>query len=487
MKAARLAAALAAFAVPAAIYIASASVEPGAWDTAELQGVPYILGITHPTGFPFYVLLGYAWSHLIVIGTIAWRMNAMSGVAMGSACLAAYLAALEFGAGIVVALFATFAFALTPNVWSHAARAEAQDLAFACAAFAIVAFLRWMRDGEALWFAVAFALYGLALAAHPNALWILPAFVLGAIVARRRPPLRLVALAAALTVAALALYLYLPLRSSYVTSHGLDPAAVLPGASGGLFWNYNDPHTARGLALELTGSEFGTPQYLLASFNPLHVESALPAFAWGLNEQYGLVAALLVGIGFFAALRRDWRATLVAVIACTAGLVFSVIYPNESDVGRYRMLASWVAVPLLGALTPHSKRLPARLVEIALVLVLAFVAGSSFANHRSFFHRVPGEGGRWVIRAVRPYVPPGSVIVTSWLDATSLAYGAYADGSLPGRIVVSDDRLDVPLYRRWARGRRVFVLVDPHDQSSLSGATDDARLDDYHELYEVTR
>ena len=150
------------------------------------------------------------------------------------------------------------------------------------------------------------------------------------------------------------------------------------------------------------------------------------------------------------------------------------------------MLASWVAVPLLGALTPHSKRPPATIAQVALVLVLAYVAISSVERHRDFFHRPPGEGGRWVIRAVRPYVPAGSVIVTSWLDATSLAYGAYADGSLPGRIVVSDDRLDVPLYRRWTARHRVFVLVNPHDEGAIAGAADYARLDDYHELYEVT-
>ncbi len=486
MRAARLVAALAAFAVPAAVYIACASVEPGAWDTAELQGVPYILGITHPTGFPFYVLAGYAWSHVVAIGTIAWRMNAMSGVAMGGVCLAAYFAALEFGASLLVALAATLAFAFTPDIWSHASRAEAQDLSVACGAFAIVAFLRWLRNGAGSWFAAAFALCGLAMAAHPNALWILPAFVVGASIARRRPPLRLVALSAALTVGALALYLYLPLRSQWVTSHGLDPTAMLPGAAGGIFWNYNDPRTAHGLALELTGSEFGTPHYLLASFNPLHVEGALWAFMRGLNEQYGTIATILIGIGFLAALRRDWRAALVVVIACTAGLVFSVVYPNESDVGRYRMLASWVAVPLLGALTPRSRRWPAIVAQTALVALLAFIAFSSVERQRSFFHRTPGEGGRWVIRAVRPYVPPGSVIVTSWLDATSLAYGAYVDESLPGRIVVSDDRLDVPLYRRWTKGRRVFVLVNPHDENALTGATDYARLDDYHELYEVT-
>ena len=76
--------------MPAAVFAVSASWEPASWDTAELQGVPYILGITHPTGFPLYVMLGYVWSHAIAISTVAWRMNAMSGIAIAVACVAAY-------------------------------------------------------------------------------------------------------------------------------------------------------------------------------------------------------------------------------------------------------------------------------------------------------------------------------------------------------------------------------------------------------------
>ncbi|MBV8372075.1 MAG: DUF2723 domain-containing protein, partial [Candidatus Eremiobacteraeota bacterium] len=92
---ARLVCDLAAFLVPAIAYVASASHEPASWDTAELQGVPYILGISHPTGFPFYVLLGYAWSHAVPLGTIAFRLNVMSGIAMAGAAAIAYGTALE--------------------------------------------------------------------------------------------------------------------------------------------------------------------------------------------------------------------------------------------------------------------------------------------------------------------------------------------------------------------------------------------------------
>jgi hypothetical protein len=476
---------LAAFAIPAAAYIASASVEPGSWDTAELQGVPYILGIAHPTGFPLYTLVGYVWSHIVVIGSVAFRMNAMSGVALAMTALAGYAVAREIGAGRWVALFATLWFAFTQDVWAHAARAEAQDLAVACEAIAIYAFLRWMRTGEARWFAGAFALCGLAMAAHPNAIWLLPGLLIGTLVAVRKPSLRLAGVSVGLLLGGLALYLYLPLRSAYVVAHGLDPTVGLQGVNGGIFWNYNDPRTLHGLALELTGSQFHTPGYFVAAFNPLRIGDALWAFVTGTQAQYGTLATFLILFGVAAAWRRNWRTTLVLCVACTAALLFSIVYPNESDVGRYRLLASWVAVPLFGALLPEPETSAMPLLRYALVLVLAIGAGTAFASQRAFFHRVPGEGGRWVIDAVRLTVPAPSVVVTPWLDATSLAYGAYVEGSLRGLTIVSDNELRLGLYRRWAKHDRVFVLVNPRDVSSLEGARGYATLDSYHKLYQV--
>ncbi len=238
--------------MPAAVFAVSASWEPASWDTAELQGVPYILGITHPTGFPLYVMLGYVWSHAIAISTVAWRMNAMSGIAIAVACVAAYGTARQFGATRAIALLATLWFAFSRNVWAHAARAEAQDLAVMCAALAIYLFVRWMREGNDRRFLAAFGLCGLAMAAHPNALWILPGLVVGAAIAPRRPSPRLIAGGLALCIAGLALYLYLPLRSAYVVAHHLDPTAALPGTGGGIFWNYNNPSSFGGFVREVT-------------------------------------------------------------------------------------------------------------------------------------------------------------------------------------------------------------------------------------------
>jgi hypothetical protein len=268
--------------------------------------------------------------------------------------------------------------------------------------------------------------------------------------------------------------------------HDLDPTAALSGVNGGIFWNYNNPSTPRGLALELSGSESEAPGYFLASLNPVHVASAAQTFVQTIAAQYGIPGLALLFGGLIAALRRDWRTALVVCVACTAALLFSVVYPNEGDVGRYRMLVSWLAVPLFGALTPSLRGAAGIAMHGALVLILLAGAATAFAHVRSYFSHRSAADGRWVIRAVAPYVPPGSTIVTGWLDATSLAYGAYVDGSLAKRIVVSDDRLEAARYRVWARRGRVFVLVNPRDVTALPGAVDYATLDPYHELYAVS-
>ena len=444
-----------------------------------------MLGIAHPTGFPLYTLLGYLWSHVVAIGSVAFRMNAMSGVAIAITALAAYAVAREIGAGRWVALFATLWFAFTQDVWAHAARAEAQDLAVACEAIAIYAFLRWMRTGEARWFAGAFALCGLAMAAHPNALWLLPGLLIGTlvaaaqtVVAARRPFDRADAgRTGALPLFAVALGVC---RCARPGSHGRAARRQRRH----LLELQRPAHAAR----SRTGVDrqpVSNARLFRGGIQPAAYRRCALGVRDGTQAQYGTFATFVVLAGVAAAWRRNWRTTLVLCIACTAALLFSVVYPNESDVGRYRLLASWLAVPLFGAVVPESEASAMPLLRIALVLFLAVGAGTAFANQRAFLHRAPGEGGRWVIDAVSLNVPSPSIVVTPWLDATSLAYGAYVDGSLPGLTIVSDNELRLALYRRWAVHHRVFVLVNPHDVTGLAGARDYATLDDYHELYRV--
>jgi hypothetical protein len=490
---ARSACDLAAFLIPAVAYVLAASHDPASWDTAELQGVPYILGISHPTGFPAYVLLGWLWSHALPFGTIAFRLNAFSAVAVATAVACAYGVALQLGARRPAALLAALWLAFAHTMWGHAIRAEAQDLALAFSAIAVYAIVRWLKGGSNWWYAGAFALYGLALAAHPNAIWILPGLVLATIFAKRRPGLRVMAACAGLVVAGLSLYLYIPLRSAYIHAHGLDPTAVLPGidrAGPGapIFWDYNAPYTAGGLWRELTGSESSAPHAFLSSFNPSHWQDALWAFLQGTNEQFGAFALVLAVVGLVLAWKRDWRTTLVLFVACAAALLFAVTYVAEGDTERYRLLALWMVVPLMAMAAPSGDDLANGFGRFLVCAFLAAGVWTAFAAGSNFYKHAPHEGGRWIIDQVTPFVPPGGVIVADWVDATSLAYGAYADRSLPGRIIVSGWTPEsADLYRSWATpARRVFILADPKDLPAPPyGWRSYQRLDRYHQLYEA--
>jgi len=50
-------------------------------DVGELQFVGYVLGTAHPTGYPLYTMLSWAFTHAVPLGTVAWRAGSASGSA----------------------------------------------------------------------------------------------------------------------------------------------------------------------------------------------------------------------------------------------------------------------------------------------------------------------------------------------------------------------------------------------------------------------
>jgi hypothetical protein len=60
------------------------------WDAGEFIAVSKILGIPHPPGTPFYVLVGRI-ATMVPLGDIAQRINGLSAVAGILACVITYL------------------------------------------------------------------------------------------------------------------------------------------------------------------------------------------------------------------------------------------------------------------------------------------------------------------------------------------------------------------------------------------------------------
>jgi hypothetical protein len=483
------AAPIAASLLPFAIYVASVCSEPARWDTAELQGVPYILGIAHATGFPLYVIAAYLFSHLVPIGTVAFRTGVFSAMCVAGAALASYLAAREFGANRVCAVIASWWFGVTAAVWQRASRAEVHDLALVLSAFAVLFAIRWTKRGNERDLLGAVACFSLAIATHPVAVWLLPGLIVATVLAPRRPQPATVAYAVLIFLTGLALYAYLPLRSEYVVSHGLDPSAHLSGVHGGIFWNFNDPRTFDGFVAEVTGSRFGAGSTLLSALAPGNVQDALAAWLFLAIVQYGVFGFLLALIGLVGMWTRDWRAVLILMLMGLAAIPFAQAWtPAEGDPDRYRLLSLWILAPMIACAAGFGESRNARMWSAAIVWITLLLTIQTFANNRYLFNNRVDLSGRDLIEHVDGIVPRHSIVLAPWIDATTLAYGAYIDDSLGDRTVVPSSPEEFASdFAQWPRDRRIFMIAGPGTSVPGLRLRKVAGLDISRAIYEVVR
>ena len=113
-------------------------------DSLEFPLVSYRLGIAHPTGYPFYTLLGKLFT-LVPWHNVAWRVNLLSAVAGALAVVFVYLAARQLTGRRLPAILGAVALAVSPVFWSQAVVAEVYTLAAALVALLLWLALRWAR------------------------------------------------------------------------------------------------------------------------------------------------------------------------------------------------------------------------------------------------------------------------------------------------------------------------------------------------------
>ena len=139
------AAPLAVIAIALAVYVVT--LMPGAAfdDWGEMQTVPHVLGVSHPTGYPTYILAAWAFE-LLPLGSVAWRANLLSAV-----CVAVALGTLTAIGGRVgvrpwLAAIAALATGAVATVWSSALIAEVNPLHLALMALLVHRSLVWADE-----------------------------------------------------------------------------------------------------------------------------------------------------------------------------------------------------------------------------------------------------------------------------------------------------------------------------------------------------
>lgn len=461
-----------AWALPAALFLATAYRDVGYWDTGEMDTVPYLLGIAHPTGFPAYVLLGWVVTHVLPVGTVAFRMSLISVASLSVVALLIARIVYERYGNAWAGAVAAWIFAAGGAVWAHATKAEVHAFAALAIAATLYCALRWYRDGETRWFYLGAVAWSVGIATHPVCALLLPGLLVLLIARLHRLPSKTligaIALACGIVVA---FYAYLPLRSAYVNAHAGDPQRALGLPAGRPFFDYDHPSTWDGLRAEISGSDFDVNGGLRAIVAPdvyarrghLYLEALRDEFTW-----FGL-ALLACGIAY--GLARDRLIAGVLLLCGAVAVPFALGYPDETDLGRYFITSFVVASIFIGGAIAGAARFASWSRLLAPVCAAAIAVYLAWSQPH-FFAQPSDDRARKAIETVERITDPNAMIVANWAYGTPLAYAAYVDRSFGARgldVAWIDD--DADYVREWAKTRPVYYV------GSIPGSVPGYRLE----------
>jgi hypothetical protein len=449
-------AAFGSFAVAAIVYIRTMLPGVSFGDWAESEYIPARLGILHPTGYPFYTLLGKLFS-MIPLESLAWRANLLSGMAAAGVVGVAVLIAVRLGVRPVLATVAALSLGFTGTLWEEATFSEMNSLHVLLVALLLHRALVWRaerRDRDLLLGAL---LGGLCVSNHGLAITVVPIVVLFVLVDARREiasyPFVLVRAAGAFIVG-LSPYLYLYLR-----------ALVGPADVYGAFLNWN------GFFAYVSGAQFRGDMHFTSIQS---VQAALAAMPQVVDHLISLSNIVFLGaglIGVVVLLARDqWFGLLLLVL----GAINVYFYANYlGDLAHY-LLTTWlilaigvaVASESLLVLLTRRSGTRARWIQYAAFILPVVLLASNWAVHDQSANH---DGERFTAE-VFAALPPNAVLITYWDALTPLSYEHCAEGVRPDvslraydeQALVTCDPVDRPLSDVVLR-RPVYALMVQED------------------------
>jgi hypothetical protein len=305
--------------------------DPKLLDAVMLQMQVSVLGITHPTGYPTYLMLTHLFTYL-PFGDPAYRVNLASAVYAALAVVAVYAAGFLLSRRVVAAASGALAFGLGTALWSQAVIAEVYTLNALLVSVTMVVLLLWREYRKDRYLLLSAFLVGLCLTNHLTSGLLLPAsLLLVALVDwRRLVDVRLVVRGAGLFLLGLTPYLYLPIRAA------MDPPMEANNPTDfGRFW-----YVVSGG--NLTGSFF--------SFGPSELPERMVFYWEHLLDNMPFLVVMVALTGAVVMLLND-RAVGLFLGFLFFGWLFHAIENNIPDIDlyfipTYLVLSLWAAAGL---------------------------------------------------------------------------------------------------------------------------------------------
>jgi hypothetical protein len=447
-----------------AVYLLTLSRGVLGGDAGELQFVPPILGLTHPTGYPLEVLLHFAWS-FVPIGSIAYRLNLLDALLATGAVVTVVALTRAAGAGAAASAVAGLSLAFGELWWSQAVRGDKYTLNGLFLALVLLLFVRWRAAPGPGRLAMLALVFGLSLAHHRSMLLVAPALGTGLALSGWRPGSWRAALTPiALAALPLLLYAYVP----WAGARGLPPGS----------WPVDSPAAFAEFLLDRGYTSQIRPD---AAFGGRLVEEA-----WVAVRSFGPLGVALGLVGLGASFLRDRRLALVLLLAWIPQAILGASYLLESTYQLPRhwvfflpgfvIFSVWLGLGLEASLGWIRRRTPTpRAWTVAAVVIglLAVQAGSAWS--RGAIVLVRSEAGAETLDAWRQDLQrsplaerfgrlafasaaPNATIVSDWEQATVLWYLQRVEAARPDlTIVYPIERLGAALAEARASGRVVYL------------------------------
>jgi tetratricopeptide (TPR) repeat protein len=395
-----------------AVYAAGACRTIYAGDSGELVAAAATLGIPHPSGYPLYVLLGKAWTLLVPLGSVAFRMSLFSAASGAAACGVVFWLSRRLGLQAWAAATAALLLAFSPSFWGEANIQRVYALNAFFVALATAAAFAWHRSREPRAMVLAFFLCGLGAANHTFMAIVAIALALfalataPALVKEWRTPLY----AGSAFAAGLLPYAYLPLRSR------ADPRL-----------DWGNPETLANFLGVVLRQDFWGRAF---TRGPGDLPVVVGDYLRGLGVEMWWVGALLAVVGVVVGWRRRWPVVL-PLLVMAGNLAALVLHGSRTDIfiwHRY-YIPSYLMAAVLAGLGAQAlcERLPRRLRPLLLVVPLVmFLAGwRDFDRSR---YRIAEDFSR----ALLSTLPPGAHLSASDDNILFvLIYLQYVEGARP--------------------------------------------------------
>lgn len=145
-------------------------------DSGDFITCAYTLGITHPTGYPTWTMLGHLSTYL-PLGNIAFRVNLLSGVFGALAVAVVYFLLIKLRLNGVVAVTLALVYAFSATLWKVSVIAEVYSLYALLSALTLFSLIIWQEKKTDFYLYLSAVIYGLGLTNHLLIAFLMPAIL----------------------------------------------------------------------------------------------------------------------------------------------------------------------------------------------------------------------------------------------------------------------------------------------------------------------